>query len=271
MLDEILKTKRLEIDQAKQETPLRDLLKGLPGEHPQTPSFVEALRQPQVNIIAEIKYRSPSHGPFKTQLPPQEVAGIYARNGASAISVLTDKTYFAGNLENLRLAAKTDRKEEDEEPLPQLPLLRKDFILDRYQVAEAAVYGASAYLLIVACLTPGMLHELQVYGREEYGLDALVEVHDPLELERAVESDAKLIGVNNRNLRTFHVDLDVSFDIAKRMEGEKGYTLVSESGISEYQQIDELRDAGYSAFLVGGLLMDSPDPGQALRRLRGEE
>ncbi len=255
MLDRIVRNRRRELDLSKMALPLPQLLDQLPEER--FPSFIEAITADGINIIAEIKYQSPSHGRFACQLPEKEIGRIYARNGAVAISVLTEKHYFEGDLEFLVTLRKAEL---------HLPLLRKDFILDRYQVAESRYYGASAYLLIVSIVSRSELHDLIAYGKE-FDLDTLVEVHDPFELEVALEADARLIGVNNRNLRTFEVNINTSFDLAKRMEQENGYTLVSESGISEHLQIDELRDAGFSAFLIGSVLMDSKDPGKKLREL----
>lgn len=238
---------------ARSRLPLNRLLDQIPEQPP--PSFTAAITQPGINIIAEIKYRSPSRGRFACHLPPKELAGIYVENGAAALSVLTEKKYFDGDVEFLRAVE------------VEAPLLRKDFIIDRYQVAEARFYGASAYLLIVSCLSRGELSGLISYGKD-FQLDALVEVHDAFELEAALESGARLIGVNNRDLQTFQVDLRTSFEIARRMEKETGCILVAESGISEHSQIVELQDAGFSAFLIGSTLMDSADPGARLRQLR---
>jgi len=267
MLDRILARKRRDLEEARAGTSLAELLEADPG--PAAPSFEAALTRPQINVIAEIKYQSPSRGAFTCRRPPGEIGQLYLENGAAAISVLTEKHFFHGDLEFIR----TVREQET-----GLPLLRKDFIFDAYQLAEARAHGASAYLLIVACLTPDELQELIRKGRD-YQLDALVEVHDAFELERAVESGARIIGVNNRNLRTFQVDLDTSFKLARLLEGESGFVLVSESGIREQVQLLELRDAGFDAFLVGSLLMDASDPGAGLKRLllsedaegRGEE
>ncbi len=255
MLDQIVASKRRELALTMSQTPLAALHRGLPGDPP--PRFSERLEQPGIRIIAEIKYRSPSRGEFACKLPPEEVARSYAQAGAAALSVLTDEPYFGGSLANLKAAR---------EALPEIPLLRKDFILDRYQIAEARLHGASAYLLIVACLADGELKSLLGRGAE-YQLEALVEVHDAFELETAIESGARLIGVNNRNLKTFDVNLRVSFDLARCLEGESGFVLVSESGIRSRSQILELRDAGFKGFLIGSSLMDSDDPGEALEKL----
>lgn len=257
MLDEILRGRKADLAEDKLHTSLQDLIDRLSEEAPA--SFSQSLTQPGIQIIAEIKYRSPSHGLFRCQLPPEQVGLNYQRSGAAAVSMLTEKRYFDGDLGFLSRL---------HEASPELPLLRKDFIFDRYQVVEARVYGASAYLLIVSCLSQSDLEELLQQG-SEIDLDALVEVHDPFELETAVESGARIIGVNNRDLKTFEVDLGTSFDIAKRMEGEGNVILVSESGITEMEQIHELKEAGFSAFLIGSSLMDTSDPGAALRALNG--
>ncbi|MGH9342088.1 MAG: indole-3-glycerol phosphate synthase TrpC [Acidobacteriota bacterium] len=257
MLDQILSTKTRELIETKQLLPLPRLLDQLPDSPP--PSFQAAITRDQLNIIAEIKYASPSHGSFDNHRPPGEIAEIYAQNGAAAISVLTEKEYFSGDPEHL----KTVRQK-----LPGMPLLRKDFLIDAYQVPESRFYGASAYLVIVAALDRHGLRGLIAAG-QEYGLDALVEVHDPYELEAALQSGAEIIGVNNRNLRAFEIDIDISFDIARRLEHTPGLTLISESGLRESSLILELRDAGFDAFLVGTLLMESPDPGAKLKELAG--
>ncbi len=258
MLNEIVAHKQRELAERKAREPL-DVLRRRLSDGPRA-SFRESLQQPRINVIAEIKYRSPSRGEFPCQQEPLEIAETYAENGAAAVSVLTDERFFAGSGRFL---------EQIHEKLPELPLLRKDFILDPYQVTEAALWGASAFLLIAACLDDGQLVALQAAGAD-HGLDALVEVHDARELERAVESGARIIGVNNRDLRTFEVDLETSFQVARRLEGESGYLLVSESGIRERVQIEELRDAGFAAFLIGSYFMESDDPGSRLAELLGE-
>ncbi len=222
--------------------------------------FLKAITRPEINIIAEIKYSSPSHGPFLCQRPAVEVAKIYRENGAAAISILTDKERFQGDLKYLKEVSETD---------DCLPLLRKDFIREPHQIGETLENGASAYLLIVRDLTPDQLVALMELGAQE-GLLPLVEVHSPFELETAIKCGARVIGVNNRDLGTFKVDIETAFKIARLLEGEPGYTLVAESGIKERSQISELRDAGYSGFLIGSVFMDSEDPGAKLRELRGE-
>ncbi len=222
--------------------------------------FLEAITRSGINIIAEIKYSSPSHGPFLCQRPATEIAKIYRENGAAAISILTEKERFQGDLKFLKEVSATD---------DCLPLLRKDFIKRPEQIQEALENGASAYLLIVRDLKPAHLASLMEAGSEK-GLLPLVEIHNQFELETAMKQGARVIGVNNRDLGTFNVDINTSFQIARLLEGENGYTLVAESGIKERSQIVELRDAGYSGFLIGSVFMDSEDPGGKLRELRGE-
>ncbi|UCF37773.1 MAG: indole-3-glycerol phosphate synthase TrpC [Acidobacteriota bacterium] len=273
MLDQIIATKKLEVAEAKARKSIDQLVSRI--NERDVPSFEDALNAPGLNIIAEIKFKSPSHGPFLCQKAPEVIGLTYVESGAAAISVLSDETYFGGRLDYLRrvfqaqhLAYNSDNEDSDSESwdfLP-VPLLRKDFIIDPYQVAEACGADASAFLLIVACLDQGQIEELIEYG-DELGLDALVEVHDPHELETAVEAGSRIIGVNNRNLKTFEVDIETSFDIARRLEGEQGFTLVAESGISEHSQLLELRDAGFNAFLIGTTFMDTEDPGRALAQL----
>lgn len=296
MLNEILNYKRQETAKRKEQHPIGTLLDKAREETP--PSFSEALSRDGLNIIAEIKYKSPSHGPFRCQKPPEEVAEAYIQNGAAALSILTDENYFSGSLENLKRVRERfkqhagrsgDGEEESEsaakethhstryaargplsngQTFERIPLLRKDFILDRYQVAEARAFGASAYLLIAAALQQRELVELMGYGKE-LGLEALVEVHDAFELECAIESGSRIIGVNNRNLKTFNVNIKTSFEIARRLEGESGYILVAESGLSTHSQLEELRDAGFNAFLIGTTFMETDDPGAALAELLG--
>jgi len=222
--------------------------------------FIDALTRPGTNIIAEIKYSSPSHGPFACRLKPAEIAAVYRDNGAAAVSVLTEEPRFQGKLEFLRQASEIEN-------CP--PLLRKDFIKTRLQIKEARDFGGSAYLLIVRDLPPGLLAELMEYGME-LQLQPLVEIHDPFELETAIDQKARLIGVNNRNLTTLEVDVNTCFKMARLLEKEAGFTLVAESGVEDRSLILELQAAGFSAVLIGSVFMDSPDPGKKLRELRGE-
>jgi indole-3-glycerol phosphate synthase len=282
LLEQIVATKRREIAERSAEKPLEDLLEVAP-EVP-LPRLSDALAGDSLHVIAELKYQSPSHGPFLCQDPPARVTRGYARGGAAALSILTDEAYFKGRLgflDEVRdimerdWALSNDERESEEdrnEPWRHrpLPLLRKDFILERYQVAEARAHAASAFLLIVACLSRGRLADLREYG-DEFGLEALVEVHDLFELDTALESGARIIGVNNRNLKDFSVNLGTSFQVARRLEGESSLTLVAESGLSTRSQLVELKDAGFSGFLIGTTFMETASPGDALAALLEDE
>jgi len=208
----------------------------------------------RVNVIAECKRRSPSRGVLRQQYDAAAIAAVYEEAGAAAISVLTESTFFDGSLEHLR--AVTSRV--------TIPVLRKDFVVDEYQIAEAAAEGADAVLLIAAALADSALRDLQA-ASTGLGLDALIEIHDASELDRALAVGADLIGVNNRNLRTLAVDARVSADLIGRIP--RDVTAVAESGFTSSSELAALREAGYRAFLVGERLMTSADPGRTLREL----
>jgi len=208
----------------------------------------------RVNVIAECKRRSPSKGVLAANYDPVHLAEQYEQGGAAAISVLTEPTFFDGALEDL--AAVRARV--------SLPLLRKDFIVDEYQLFEARMAGADAVLLIVAALEQEDLVALQAKAWE-LGLATLVEVHDEEELTRAVDSGARVIGVNNRNLRTLQVDVEASNRLAARIPGN--VVAVSESGLKSREELDRLAAAGYRAFLIGERFMTDPDPAEAIRNL----
>ncbi|HWF45845.1 MAG TPA: indole-3-glycerol phosphate synthase TrpC [Bryobacteraceae bacterium] len=218
--------------------------------------FTGALSARQPAIIAEIKKASPSKGLLQPDFHPRLIAGAYARGGAACLSVLTDREYFQGSLVDLETARAA----------VNLPVLRKDFTIDRLQIFEAAAHGADAILLIAAILEAQTLRDFRELA-EQFGMAALVEVHDEYELESAIDSGANVIGVNNRNLGTFEVTLETSLRLSERMPGEA--LLVSESGIRTRNDIDLLRGAGYHAFLVGESLMRAADPAAALRELTG--
>jgi len=207
-----------------------------------------------VNVIAECKRRSPSRGVLRAEYDPVAIAREYAKAGAAAISVLTEPTFFDGSLADLSaVRAAVD-----------LPLLRKDFIVSEYQLFEARAAGADAVLLIVAALRPVELKALHDRA-EEFGLDVLVEVHDALELAIAVDAGARIIGVNNRNLRTLDVDLQASEDLIARLPADA--LAVSESGLRTAEDIQRLRQLGYRAFLIGERFMTVDNPGAALKGL----
>ena len=219
--------------------------------------FGNALRQPgRVNVIAECKRRSPSKGVLLDIYDPVAMATKYERGGAVAISVLTEPTFFDGSLEDLAsVRASVD-----------LPLLRKDFVVDEYQLLEARAAGADAVLLIVAGLSQEALGRLLTRATA-LGLAALVEVHDEQELSRAIDSGARIVGVNNRNLRTLAVDVEASFRLAARIPA--GVVAVSESGLQSRADVERLSAAGYHAYLIGERFMTDPDPAGAIATVMG--
>jgi indole-3-glycerol phosphate synthase len=210
---------------------------------------------PRLKIIAEFKRRSPSAGIIRDDLTVNEVVRCYERGGACAISVLTDEEYFDGSIVDLR-AARSGTK---------LPLLRKDFIIDPIQIFEAAIAGTDAVLLIVAALDDLSLGQLRKLAEDELELDALVEVHTSGELRRALNAGAKLIGVNNRDLRTFRVSLDTCEGLIA--EAPSRGMMVSESGLHDPRSLRHLQELGFRGFLIGEALMRAPDPTAALRDL----
>ena len=210
----------------------------------------------RVNVIAECKRRSPSKGVLAPAYDPVAIARAYEQGGAAALSVLTEPTFFDGSLAHL----------EQVRDAVALPLLRKDFIVDEYQLLEARAHGADAVLLIVAALSPDELVRLQSHAAV-LGLAALVEVHDESELDRAVDAGARIIGVNNRNLRTLAVDVDASYRLAGKIPAD--VIAVSESGLQSRSDLARLEAAGYRAFLIGERFMTDPDPSGALRTLIG--
>lgn len=216
--------------------------------------FRSALERRQPAVIAEAKKASPSKGLLAPDFDPAAIARAYHEGGAAALSILTDERFFQGALDYL----------EQARAAAPLPVLRKDFIIDAFQIVEAAAYGADAILLIAAVLTVAEMRGFRELAAQ-YGMDSLVEAHDADELQRAIDSGATLLGVNNRNLRTFQVTLDTSLALAGRMPA--GALAVSESGIHSRADIDRLAGAGYRAFLVGEYLMRAADPAEALRAL----
>jgi indole-3-glycerol phosphate synthase len=234
------------------------------NRQPRGRAFEQALVGPTVpgvkataaRVIAECKRRSPSKGILREQYDPAEHARAYASAGAAAISVLTEPTFFDGHPDHLRAVR----------AVVDTPILRKDFIVSEYQLIEAAVLGADAALLIVGALTDAELVEL-LAAAERLGLASLVEVHDVDEMTRAVDAGARIIGVNSRNLRTLTVDPDVLHGLIQRLPDH--ITAVAESGIRTAADLSALTAAGYDAFLVGERLITHPDPGAALRELRG--
>jgi indole-3-glycerol phosphate synthase len=261
MLECILASTRVELERRKRELPAEELeyrafaLGGVGSAGEQR--FGSALREPGIGVIAEFKRRSPSAGVLRETPNVNELVCAYERGGASALSVLTEGPNFDGTLEDLREARAAC----------ELPILRKDFIVDEYQLYEARAAGADAVLLIVAALEPEELTALHE-SAQKLGLDVLVEVHDREELWTAVGVGAKLIGINNRDLRDFSVDVERTARLMDEIPA--GVTVVSESGIAGVEQLRKLENAGVDAVLVGESLMRSEDPEAALRTLRGD-
>lgn len=254
VLDGILAETRARVEAERGRRPLGPSDPAVRGAPPARP-FAGALARPgRVSVIAEHKRRSPSRGAIREDLAPADVARRYEAAGAAAISVLTDEAFFGGRLAHL----------EEVRAATRLPVLRKDFVLDPWQVWEARASGADAVLLIAAALAGPELSRLLAATREA-GLDALVEVHDRAELDRALAAGSRLVGVNSRDLRTLAVSLDTALALAPAIPDD--VVAVAESGIRSGADVRRLRDAGYDAFLVGESLMAAPDPGEALRRL----
>ena len=258
-LDDLVGATREALHRRKRERPLAELERQA-GERPEGRPFAEALARPGTSLIAEHKRRSPSAGTIREDVSCAEVVQAYERGGAAAASVLTEEAHFGGSLDDLREArAATD-----------LPLLRKDFTIDPYQLFEAKAAGADAVLLVVGAMTPAVLASLYRQARE-LDLDAIVEVSGEEELDVALEVDVDVLGINNRNLEDFSVDLQRTFDLLSDVPA--GKVVVSESGIHDRTQIEELEHVGVDAVLVGEALMRASDLEAAVRELTrsGEE
>jgi indole-3-glycerol phosphate synthase len=257
VLDAILVRTRESVALERERRPLGASHPDVTAAPPVRP-FAAALARPgAISVIAEHKRRSPSRGRIREDLQPADVARRYEAAGAAALSVLTDEPFFGGRLSHLSEARQATR----------LPALRKDFVLDPWQIWEGRAAGADGVLLIVAALPDAALRELLTAARA-VGVDALVEVHERAELERALLAGARLIGVNNRDLRTLAVSLETSLTLAAAIPDD--VVAVAESGIKSGSDMKRLRDAGFDACLVGEHLMGSPDPGEALRVLLQE-
>jgi indole-3-glycerol phosphate synthase len=257
VLDAILARTRERVACEQQRRPLGALHESVRLAPAARPFATALAREGRVSVIAEHKRRSPSRGPIREDLAPGDVARRYEAAGAVALSVLTDEPHFGGRLEHL-VEARAN---------VALPVLRKDFVVDPWQVWEARAAGADAVLLIVAALGDPELRGLLGATRDA-GLEALVEVHDRPELDRALAAGARVVGVNNRDLRTLAVSLDTSLAIAPAIPDD--VVAVAESGLRTGAEIRRLRDAGFDAFLVGESLMSAPDPGAALAALVAE-
>lgn len=259
ILDQILRHTRAELAIRKRTRPLADLEAAARAAGPVRPFAAALSAPPAPRVIAEIKRASPSAGPIRPGADPAEVAREYAAGGAAAISVLTDETFFDGRLEFLAVVRDA----------VGLPLLRKDFVVDPYQVVEARAAGADCVLLIVAALAAELLAELLAQAGD-LGLEALVEVHSEAEAETAIAAGARLVGVNHRDLKTFSIDMGLTARLAPLLPA--GTLLVAESGIRTADDLRAVSRAGARAVLVGESLMRAPSPGAALAALiEGEE
>jgi indole-3-glycerol phosphate synthase len=257
MIEQLVDAARAGAERRRGELPEADLEAALADRSEQRP-FAEAITRPGLSLIAEFKRRSPSAGDIREGAEVADLVGAYERGGAAAISVLTDERHFGGSLDDLRAARAAC----------ELPILQKDFVVDRYQLYEAAASGADAVLLIAAALDDGDLAALHD-GARGLDLDCLVEVHDEAELERALAIDADVLGINNRNLDDFSVDVGTTHELITDVPA--GKAVVSESGISERSALEELEERGVDAVLIGEALMRAPDPEAKVRELTADE
>jgi indole-3-glycerol phosphate synthase len=256
-LEDLVGATREAVRRRKQERSLAELEREAAGQ-PEGRPFAEALSRPGMSLIAEHKRRSPSAGTIRDGASCADIVRAYERGGATAISVLTEEAHFGGSLADLREA----RAAVD------LGILRKDFTIDPYQIYEAKAAGADAVLIVVGSVEPNDLARL--YGEAwDMDLDAIVEVSSEEELEAALEVDADVLGINNRNLEDFSVDIERTFDLLSDVPA--GKVVVSESGIHSREQIDELEQVGVDAVLIGEVLMRAPDPEAAVRELTHPE
>lgn len=256
ILDTIIAHKQKELQTEQEQVPLAVLESKLESVSP-TKDFRRAISQPDnINLIAEVKKKSPSKGIIRKDFDPIQIAKTYTENGAAAISVLTDVQFFDGSLEYLSSIRE----------VVDVPLLRKDFTIDPYHIYQARIAGADAILLIVAVLTPEQLHDF-IDIATSLSLASLVEVHTEAELEVALDVGAEIIGINNRDLRTFRTDLATTFRLRESIPA--GKVVVSESGIYTRADVESLRNTGVNAILVGESLMRSPDIGKQMCELIG--
>lgn len=260
VLSEIIAKKRERVEEAKNLVSIDTLRRdALVKRESSTPHALRtALQNNGINVIAEFKRRSPSKGVIRADADLASIVQSYKAGGAVALSVLTEEDYFDGSLADLHQAKAT----------VDLPVLRKDFLFDEYQVFEAAAAGADAVLLIVSVLDHDQIESLRQVAEDELGMDALVEVHNADEMKRATASKAKLIGVNNRNLRTFQVSIETSLELAPF--APRDALLVSESGLNNAADLQRLKEHGFHGFLIGESLMRARCPEAALRELRND-
>lgn len=252
ILSKIIEEKKREIEQAQEREPLNELKGELESLYIKSTFKKNVARKGHINLIAEIKKRSPSKGVIRVGFDPVQIALAYNAAGASAISVLTDERFFDGKLEYLKIV-----KER-----VTIPILRKDFIIDEYQVYQSAVYGADAILLIANILTQEELNKFYSIAKE-IGMDVMVEVHNAEEVEKALSTPASIIGINNRDLNDFNVDIDVTQQLIRMIPENK--VIVSESGIESYEQVMFLKSLGVNAVLIGETFMRADNIGEKVR------
>lgn len=259
VLDQIIATKKLEVAAGKQQQSITDFSQ-LIAEQPPCRGFFAGIENQilkgEAAVIAEVKKASPSKGIIRENFDPIEIAQSYLKGGATCLSVLTDQEYFKGS----------DAYLQQVRQVVNLPVLRKDFMVDPWQIHQSRALGADCVLLIVACLADDMLIELNALA-EDLGMDVLVEVHDEVEMERALATSAKLIGINNRNLKTFETSLETSQNLRSMVKTDHGRIVVSESGIHNSEDITFLQHHDIHSFLIGESLMRHDDPGAQLKQL----
>lgn len=254
ILQEIVKHKRLEVEESRKKRPLRELKASVPEASTPRDFYGLSRQTDEIKIIAEVKKASPSKGVISRDFDPVRIARAYENAGAFALSVLTDEKYFMGSLDYLSEVKRN----------VSIPVLRKDFMVDQYQIYEARSYGADIILLIASVLDSGTIREFQDIAKE-LGMSSIVEVHDEAELEVALEAESRIIGINNRDLKTFDVDLGTSERLIRQIPDD--VVVISESGISSADNIFRLLEYGISTFLIGESFMRQDDPGNALKSL----
>lgn len=250
ILDAIVANKRTEVEEQKKLIKIDFIEKIIAQSTLKRKSFKGSLMHSSTGIISEFKRKSPSKGFIFENAKVEDIIPAYSQSGADAISVLTDEKFFGGNLDDLKLA----------QSLTETPLLRKDFMIDEYQLYQAKMFGASAILLIASCLSIDQTRKMAIKSKE-LGLDVLLEIHNEKELDH-INEYVDVVGINNRNLGTFVTDVQVSFDLGEKIPSE--FLKISESGISDPQTVIELRSVGFRGFLMGENFMKTNDPGKAL-------
>ncbi len=256
ILDKIIDRKRVEVVERKKKISAHDLEQQITIVE-SVRGFAHSLQQRRPAVIAEIKKASPSKGVIRADFRPAQIAAQYERAGAACLSVLTDVDFFQGN----------DRYIKEVKAVCKLPVLRKDFMIDPYQIVESRALGADCILLIAACLSDAQMRELYA-AATQFKMDVLIEVHDRAELERALEIPSNLIGVNNRNLKNFQVSLNTTLSLSKFIPADR--TLVTESGITSSQDVSLMQSQGIHTFLVGESMMREPHVGEAFTKLFGK-